>query len=198
MEDRKYAMTLASIQMHIYHPVLRARNSRYLSFFKWKALWICTRPCSWLGVQAHASYRTLSQPTSGRPIPRDAMNIQLDYEGIPLRYPEIKRLSRMVCVHNYYVLYFDSRHARLLFVFRLPQMLECWGMELAGSRQVVACMRKNVNCRHNDQVEFKRSLWIGPTSWLFERTTWILAVIQHITQMSQSKLWIYHNHVSSI
>ena len=53
-----------------------------------------TPPRSRFGVQA---YRSPSPPTSDLPIPSDAdIHVKVDHEGIELRYPETKRLSRKV------------------------------------------------------------------------------------------------------
>ncbi|KAF8810927.1 hypothetical protein BYT27DRAFT_7253232 [Phlegmacium glaucopus] len=59
----------------------------------------CSSPRSRLDeVRAVAPYRPLSPPTSDLPVPSDAVDIHLevDHEGIQLRYPEMKRLSRKV------------------------------------------------------------------------------------------------------
>ena len=53
-------------------------------------------------VSAVAPYRPPSPPTSDLPIPSDATDVHLevDFEGIQFRYPEMKRLSRKVlCSH---------------------------------------------------------------------------------------------------
>ena len=63
-----------------------------------KGILYSTPPCSRLWVQAFASYLCLSPSTSGLPIPNHAMDVhfEVDYEGIQLCYPEMKRVSRKV------------------------------------------------------------------------------------------------------
>lgn len=56
-----------------------------------------TPPRSRPGVRVVTSYRPPSPPTSDLPIPSDAdIHVDVDHEGIQLRYAEMKRLSRKV------------------------------------------------------------------------------------------------------
>ena len=66
-----------------------------------------TPPRSSRRVVAH--YRPPSPPTSDLPIPSDAddVHVEVDHEGIQLRYAEMKRLSRKVFVFHYsYFIFF--------------------------------------------------------------------------------------------
>ena len=66
-----------------------------------------TPPRSRPGVRVVTSYRPPSPPTSDLPIPSDAdIHVEVDHEGIQLRYPEMKRLSRKVLCLYYYFFFF--------------------------------------------------------------------------------------------
>ena len=65
-----------------------------------------TPPGSRHGVGVVTSYRPPSPPTSDLPIPSDAdIQLEVDHEGIQLRYAETKRLSRKVLC-SYFIFFF--------------------------------------------------------------------------------------------
>ena len=77
----------------------RSSSKLSLSFPQAKRDRNCTPPRSRPGVRVvpMVSYRPPSPPTSDLPIPSDAdIHVEVDQEGIQLRYPEMKRLSRKV------------------------------------------------------------------------------------------------------
>ena len=76
-----------------------SRSKRSLSISHAKRARNYSSPRSRPGVRVvpMVSYRPPSPPTSDFPIPSDAdIHVEVDNEGIELRYPEVKRFSRKV------------------------------------------------------------------------------------------------------
>jgi hypothetical protein len=98
-----------------------------LSFSHAKRARNYTPPRSRSGVRVVASYRPPSPPTSDLPIPSDSdIHVEVDHEGIQLRYAEMKRLSRKV-LYSYFVLfcllYLSATYS--LFCFGIAQTRKC-------------------------------------------------------------------------